>query len=54
MRSKSCVSKFFVAGGAWGVEEEVLGCWVTRGGPAATGCTMVERGGLVINPRRLT
>jgi len=54
VRSKSCLSKFFVTGGAGGVKEEVLGCWLTRGGSAAAGCAMVERGGLVINPRRLT
>jgi len=53
VRSKSRVSKFFVAGGAWGGEEEVLGCWVAQGGSAAAGCAMVERGGSVIDPRRL-
>jgi len=53
MRLKSCVSKFFVAGGAGSVEEELLGCWLARGGSVAAGCAMVEGGGSVINPHRL-
>ena len=54
VRSNSRVSKFFVAGGARGVKEEVLSCWLMQGGSAAAGCAMVERGGSVIDPRRLT
>jgi len=53
MRSKSCVTKLFVAVDSWGVEEVVRICWVTCGGSVATGCAMVEGGGLVIDPRRL-
>jgi len=55
IRSKLRVSKFFVVGGgAGGVKDAVLGCWLVQGGSAATGCAMVERGGSVIDPRRLS
>jgi len=53
VRSKSRVSKFFVASGAGGVERGVLVCWLRRGGSAAAEAAMVERGGSVIDPRRL-
>jgi len=37
VRSNSRVNKFFVAGGAGGVKDEVLGCWLAWGGLAAAG-----------------
>jgi len=54
VRSKSHVSKLFVTVDAGSVEEALRACCVTRGGSAAAGCAMVEGGGSVIDPRRLS
>ena len=53
MRSKSRLTKLFVTGLAGGVEGVVCTWLLTWEGAAAAGCTMVVRGGSVIDPRRL-
>jgi len=54
VRSKSHVTKLFVTIDAGGVEDALRTCCMLCGGPAVMWCAMVERGGLVIDPRRLT
>jgi len=52
-RSKSRVTKLFVADWVWVVVGAVGAVGLTREGVAASEGAMVEWGGLVINPRRL-
>jgi len=54
VRSNSRVTKFFVAGWAGVAEGEVRACELAREGSAAVVDAMVERGGSVIDPRKLT
>jgi len=53
VRSKVRVTKFFVTESALVSIWSVHAGWVAWEGVAATEATMVERGGLVIDPRRL-
>jgi len=50
MRSKSRVTKLFVASGAGALGEAVLACVGAREGAAASEAAMGERGGSVIDP----
>ena len=52
-RSKSLVTKLFVTGGALVSVGVVCAVGIAREGVAAAGAAMVERGGSVIDPRRL-
>jgi len=54
VRSHSRVTKFFVTGRAGGLGEVVRAVGLALGGAAASGGAMVEEGGSVIDPRRLT
>jgi len=54
VRSHSRVTKFFVTGHAGGLEEVVRAVGLALGGAATSGGAMVEEGGSVIDPCRLT
>jgi len=52
--SRSRVTRIFSLNGGGALEGGVRTCSVTREGAAASGTAMVERGGSVIDPRRLS